>query len=412
MHYISNEAHSILTSVEQAQSPLSPLHSSLPHSYIKSPPVSRARLRPHSSQGSMSAPAIRATTMYINAEMGNGKDPANVNVDRERHASSASYVTGGSSLGSVREEEGDSLAEGAQDVQETSTPAHISKNVARKVSHLSELSIATSNGMLQQATATSNLSAPDVSATMLSPTLSSATANSSTPSSTFFSSFWSRSSAATNASSNLSSHSSPNTTMDTSSPSLSRFLARKSAPPAHNTNTEEDKKDAKGMLSALAASSPPMPSSEPDASSSKPRLEASSSSFIPPTSPTTTTSSITASSSLSQHQGYEARSPPMPSSASTAALAQLSAIHSSPHLTVSSRPRHRASLSESLLRASWSGNNLKSEVAAAVAKGAKEESAKGHKRSRHSTSPAGQFQAQVSNVSVNHKRERSGRDRE
>lgn len=396
MHYISNEAHSILNVAENVYSPISSLHSHLSHSYVTSPPISRARLRPHSSNGSISAPAIRATTMYVNAEMGNGST-----ANRERLASVASHATGGSSLVSVKEE-AECLVEGVDDTQETSTPAHISKAISRKASRVSDLSIDSSTGGRQNVSAGQHKSAlskalaPNMSSTMLSPTLSSA--NSSTPSSTFFSSFWSRSAVSTNASSNTSDISSPNTTMDSSpSPSLSRLLARTSAPPGHSTDQQEIKKDAKGMLSALAAASPPLPSSDPDASSSSSQqldgLD---------TAPIDT--------HLHSHaQGYEARSPPMRSSSSTAALAQLSAIHSSPHLTVSSRPRHRSSLSESLLRASWSGSNLKSEVA--NAKTAPGQDLKGHKRTRHSTSPAVQYTVQVSNVPVNHhKRERAGRE--
>lgn len=427
MHYISNEAHTILTSTEDVYSPLSSLHSQLHHSHVSPPPVSRGRLRPHSSNGSISAPVIRATTMYVNAEMGNGISGPSISANRERHASVASHATGGSSLGSVKEE-GEVLM-GDDAGQDTSTPAHVSKAVSRKPSHLSDVSISSSNGMLQASNsqpntqsqyASSRLSAPDVSSTVLSPTLSSMTTNSSTPSSsTFFSSFWSRSSATTNASSNMSTTSSPNTTLD--SPSLSRFLPRKGTP-AQFVDQQNLKKDAKGMLSALAASSPPLPPpSEAETTFSRSKLDSPPSAPVAPLSPTDTTSSLNASASSSQGQPFEARSPPMASSTSTAAMAQLSAVHSSPHLTVSSRPRHRASLSESLLRASWSGSNLKSEVVNASSgqqgksvphEGDANGPSKGHRRTRHSTSPAAQFAVQVSNVPVNHKTERSGRERD
>lgn len=438
MHFISNEAHSILMSAEDIYSPLSS-GQSLPQSYAP-PPLARARLRPHSSNGSISAPVIRATTMYVNAEMdGSGIASGNANAqisgivkhgNRERHASVTSHATGSSGLGSVKEEveafaqdDTRASAESNKEVSiTTSTPAHAntnaSKAISRKPSQLSDISISSSNGLLgsvsavnkstqgQPSSATMNTGA-EGSSSVLSPTLSQATTtSSSTPSSTFFSSFWSRSTNVSSSSSIASSSNTPNTTME-ASPSLSRFLARKSAPPMPplqpTPNAQEGKKDARGMLSALAASSPPLPPHAAEADkpslSPPPQETAYSSTLVPPLSPTISTSSTAPSSSMSQsQQGFESRSPPqMPaSSSSTAALAQLSAIHSSPHLTVSSRPRHRASLSESLLRASWSGSNLKSDAVASSTGASKNASSakpgeKSHKRSRHSTSPAVQY---------------------
>jgi hypothetical protein len=353
--------------------------------------------------------------MYINAEMiGGGSGVGAVETktleeavttskkaSRGRHASITSHGTGSSGLGSLKEETEElASVEGG-----TSTPANVARALSRKASHLSSASTSSSSVQSPQlslqihapvAPTSEAAAAAAASRSISTPVMSSGnTTSSSTPSSsTFFSSFWSRSSNANHSTASTAASSSyidtPETTME-ASPSLSRFLnsSSKSGPAQSQKPPHKDaQKDARSMLSALAAS--------PTKSSSLTTSIASPTGLSPL--PHIAKGGVALSADSATAQAYEARSPPLSNSnnITTAALAQLSAVHSSPHLTLS-RPRHRASLSESLLRASWSNNNLKADASTTGAADrapmntGREVTAtkdKGHRRTRHSTSPA------------------------